>query len=420
MKNSILKCILFLSAISLTSATLFAANYEEHPNANYATETSVNPIETKTTDLPNVGKLQGNMEGNYGEGDSFFALDFKTDGTVIVKKQFSGKNVSEEKTWNLNGTSIEINNKEGSQISDFDGKLLKFVKSETYSVEIGSKTVLFRENHKGLSLMHLIGILLGLMFLNEVFRRYKWVAYIFFGLVPLLMIPLWMDSGIVAWFRWLKLYSVVTACVWFVALRYTKLGTYKFAVFVAAAFLGVNIFEAVAQDFSLGYLPNTLNAIAGILSVITLSKWKNIGPDNSKHKDMVWPAMTMFWIIAYDIWNFTFVYLNFPAHAAFHFMVLLSCTLPILPKRGAWLQARAFTLGIWMMYLFTFGSFVDSAIVELPRNYNLMLFFGVLSLVVNLAYAIYHFRYVLTGKAPKNFRVGQDETEKVAVTEQVA
>lgn len=420
MKNIVSKFMILLCTFILASATLFAAENHGRSNVDYTVQSIINSADSQKTDLPDIGKLQGNMEGNYGEGDSFFALDFKTDGTVVVKKQFSGKNLSEEKTWNLNGTSIEINNKKGNQISDFDGKPLKFLEGETYSVEIGSKTVLFRENHKGISLMHLIGILLGLMFLNEVFRRYKWVAYIFFGLVPLLMIPLWMDSGIVAWFRWLKLYSVVTACVWFVALRYTKLGTYKFAVFVAAAFLGVNIFEAVAQDFSLGYLPNTLNAIAGILSVITLSKWKNIGPDNSKHKDMVWPAMTMFWIIAYDIWNFTFVYLNFPAHAAFHFMVLLSCTLPILPKRGAWLQARAFTLGIWMMYLFTFGSFVDSAIVELPRNYNLMLFFGVLSLVVNLAYAIYHFRYALTGKAPKNFRVGQDETEKVAVTDQVA
>jgi hypothetical protein len=420
MKNSILKCILFLCAIILTSATLFAADYEEHADAYYAAETSVNPIDTETTDLPDIGKLQGNMEGSSGEGDSYYSLTFRTDGTLTVKKQFSGKNLIEEKTWNTNGTAIEIKSDGKSEIIDFDGKQLQKLENENYSIAVGNKTLTLRKYEKATSIFHLIAILLGLMFLNELFRRYKWVAFIFFGLVPLLMIPIWMDNGIEHWFRWVKLYSVAVFGVLVTAIRYTKLGKYKAVVFVAAALLAINIFEAVAQDFSLGFLPNILNAIAGILSIITLSKWKNIGPDQSKYKDMVWPAMTMFWIIAYDIWNFTFVYLNFPAHAAFHFMVLLACTLPILPKRGAWLQARVFTLGTWMMYLFTFEPFVDSHIVELPRNYNLMLFFGILSLVANLAYAIYHFRYVLTGKAPKDFRVGQDETEKVAVTEQVA
>jgi hypothetical protein len=419
MKNLIPKWILLLFTFALTSANLFAAEYGEYIDMDYSSEINTTPNDMQNAKPKDIGKLKGNMEGNTGEGDSYFSLDFRNDGTVTIKKQFSGNNLTEEKTWNTNGKALEIISDKGSEIHDFDGKQLKYVKSETYSVEMGTKTLMLTENHKGLSFMHLIGVLLGLMFLNELFRRYKWAAYLFFGLIPLIMIPIWMDNGIVYWFRWVKLYSVVMACVWFVAIRYTKLGTFKFAVFIAAAFLAVNIFEAVTQDFSLGFLPNTLNAIAGILSIITLSKWKNIGPDQSKHKDMVWPAMTMFWIIAYDIWNFTFVYLNFPGHAAFHFMVLLSCTLPILPKRGAWLQARAFTLGIWMMYLFTFGSFVDSVIVELPRNYNLMMFFAIFSIVANLAYALYHFRYVLTGKTPKNFRVGQDETEEVNTTEQV-
>lgn len=419
MKNLLSKCMVLFYTFTMVSASLFAMDYEARMDTDDTFEMFEIPIDKQTGDPLDIGKLQGNMEGNTGEGDSYFSLDFRNDGTVTIKKQFSGNNLTEEKTWNTNGTSLEIISDKGSEIHDFDGKQLKYVKSETYSVEMGAKILMLTENHRGLSYMHIIGVLLGLMFLNELFRRYKWAAYLFFGLIPLIMIPIWMDNGIVYWFRWVKLYSVVIACVWFVAIRYTKLGTFKFAVFIAAAFLAVNIFEAVTQDFSLGFLPNTLNAIAGILSIITLSKWKNIGPDKSKHKDMVWPAMTMFWIIAYDIWNFTFVYLNFPAHAAFHFMVLLSCTLPILPKRGAWLQARAFTLGIWMMYLFTFGSFVDSVIVELPRNYNLMMFFAIFSIVANLAYALYHFRYVLTGKTPKNFRVGQDETEEVTGAEQV-
>jgi len=342
------------------------------------------------------GRWQGLREGAPGESDSFYILDFNADGRVTVTKQFSGDNATEQKSWNLIGGELRISGDARASITEFDDVTLERVGEETLRLKSPSGLLVLRQSHDTLSIVHLMLVLVVLMSLNEVFRRYKFTTLAFFGLVPLL-IPVAIYVGLIetnigAWFRWVKLYSVVFACVWFTGIRFTKLGKFTFAKFIVAAFLAVNIAEAVMQDYSLGYLPNILNAIAGILSIITLSQWRGIGVDDSEHKDMVWPAMTLFWIIAYDIWNFVFVYLNFPGHAAFHLIVLLSCTLAVLPKRTVWLQARAFTLGTWMMYLFFFQPFVDSVTVALPRNETLMLGAGILSLAANGAYAFVLFR----------------------------
>jgi hypothetical protein len=353
--------------------------------------------QTVTVDTnPDIGRWQGLSEGAPGEGDSFFILDFQTIGTVTVTKQFSGNNATEQKTWITNNDELLITSNANAIITDFDEATFERIGTEKLRLNGPSGSLVLSQSNTTKSIIHLILVLIVLMSLNEVFRRFTFTPLIFFGVVPL-MIPVaiyfgWIETNIEAWFRWVKLYSVVFACVWFMAIRFTKLGGFTYAKFVVAAFLAVNIAEAVMQDFSLGYLPNVLNGLAGILSIITLSNWRGIGADDTKHKDLVWPQMTLFWIIAYDIWNFTFVYLNFPGHAAFHFMVLLSCTLPVLPKRSVWLQARVFTLGTWMMYLFFFQSYVDSVTVALPRNESLMLGLGILSLAANGAYAIVHFR----------------------------
>lgn len=243
------------------------------------------------------------------------------------------------------------------------------------------------------SVLHLFLVLIALLALNELFRRFKWATLFAFVALPIVLIPVWFNSEIDHWFRWVKLYSVVFAVIWFTLFRFTKLGEKNFAKFIAAAFLAVNIAEAVTQDFSMLRIPNALNAVAGILSIITLSGWKGIIPDrNCKEQDMVWPEMTLFWIIAYDIWNWTFVYLNFPEHASYHIMVLLACTIPAFFKRSLWLQARAFTLGAWMMYLFTFQPFIDNHIVWLPDHSIFLWLAASLSLGANGLYAILHFR----------------------------
>jgi len=64
-------------------------------------------------------------------------------------------------------------------------------------------------------------------------------------------------------------------------------------------------------------------------------------------RDLIWKDMTTFRIIAYDIWNLTYIYFCIPEHAIYGVAVLLSCTISALfIKRGTLIQARAYTLAL--------------------------------------------------------------------------
>lgn len=342
-----------------------------------------------------IGMWQGVMDGDPGEGGLFFRLDFKADGSIEVTKQFGGANIIEEKSWTRSNNGIEIIGASEDIILDFDGAELQIIDNKTLKYSKDHHLFYMHKWNKYGTALHWIGMLGLLILLNEIFRRYKVPTFAFYIIIPFIIIPLLAYLGyteVSYWFKWVKLYSVVFAAIWFSFMRYTKLGSMQFALFIAAAFLAVNIAEAIGQDFSMGYTPNILNAIAGILSIITLTGWKNIHIEDTKERDMVWPAMTVLWIVAYDIWNFVFVYLNFPGSAANQFLVLLACTIhSLFMKKGTWLQARAFTLAAWFMYYFLSPAAVETHLVPLPRNEFLMLAAGIISIVANgiLAYVVF-------------------------------
>lgn len=363
--------------------------------------------------LPNSDNLtpgtwQGIIDGSSGEGSFFYRMEFEQNGTLSVVKQYGGNNVEEQKTWVQRGDKIEITSKPGSIITDFDGSTLSIEDAaKSMSYKNGIYTGVISKHSKPLSLIHFLLILIVLIALNELFRHNKWCAIIFYFVLPIVLLPLWMSYGVTYWFKWVKVYSVVGASVWFILLRYTGLSKYNFAKMVAAMFLALNIAEAVTQDFSMGFLPNILNGIAGILSIITLFYgWKGIAPDDSKQKDMVWPKMTILWIIAYDIWNWVFVYLNFPGSASGQFMVLLACTIPALfIKKGTWLQARGFTLAAWFMYYFTFARYTESLQLLVPRNDFLMLAVAVISIAANVIYAGIYCRKLFVDRKQQSIAV---------------
>lgn len=342
-----------------------------------------------------MGMYQGVMDGDAGEGGLFYRLDFKEEGKIEITKQYGGANLKEEKTWKQEGDHISITSGTGDQILDFDGAQLQLLSKKKIKYTKDHHSFYIHKYSGWQTALHWIGMLVLLILLNELFRKYKVPTFAFYIIIPFLVIPLlayFEYTEVSYWFKWVKLYSVVFAAIWFSFMRYTKLGFARSARFVAAAFLAINIAEAVGQDFSMGFVANILNAIAGILSIITLTGWKDIQIDDSKERDMIWPGMTTLWIIAYDIWNFVFVYLNFPGSAANQFLVLLSCTIPSLfIKKGTWLQARAFTLAAWFMYYFVSPTAVETHLVPLPRTDLLMLASGLISIAANaiLAYVVF-------------------------------
>jgi len=278
-----------------------------------------------------------------------------------------------------------------------------------------------------------IVVFIALFVFNEISRRSKYVGLLSFTLLPAILSILWFtvlkEKTYTDWFHLAKVYSATAGCLGFWFLRHLRgknkttgeewrLVEKKWALCYPPLILAINILEAVARDIQIGlqyasggiladqamYVVggswNYMNAIAGILNIITITGWfgiclrKETAQDRSK--DMLWPDMLWFWIIAYDLWNFAYTYNCLPGHAWYcGFALLLAPTLcAFTVGKGAWLQHRAHTLAIWCMFAQTFPAFLDEGAFAVASTYNTSALFitSFLALVANVvvfAYMIY-------------------------------
>lgn len=282
----------------------------------------------------------------------------------------------------------------------------------------------------------------ALFLFNEAARRSKYFGFFSFVILPIFLSILWFtvfrDTTYTDWFHLAKVYSATAGCIGFWCIRHLhgkdketgkewKLSEKRWALCFPPLILAINILEAVARDFQVGsqyrgggiladdamYVLggswNYMNAIAGILNIITITGWfgicirKKTAQDTSK--DMLWPDMLWFWIIAYDLWNFAYTYNCLPGHAWYcGFALLLAPTVcAFTVGKGAWLQHRAQTLAIWCMFAQTFPAFIDQGAFAVSSSYDTgMLFaFSFLALAVNVAVLIYMvYKAVKTKKNP--------------------
>ena len=263
-------------------------------------------------------------------------------------------------------------------------------------------------------------VLFALIAFNEFGRTTKWGGILLFLIVPIVLtIFVWPKTaapgneyGTGTWFNWVKTYSALIGVLGFMAIRFIPgLTKKKWVLLFPPLILGINIFEAVIRDFqvySYGAWDgavidhlwvmsgpwNIMNGIAGLLNIVTICGWVGIFISNDKTKDMIWPDMIWAWIIAYDLWNFAYTYNCIADHSFYCGLALiLACTIPaFFIKKGAWLQHRAATLALWIMFVMTVPQFADR-IAPVPTTHNPKAFFVVslLALVSNLALAAYQF-----------------------------
>lgn len=269
------------------------------------------------------------------------------------------------------------------------------------------------------SVLMWFAVVAALILINELARSSKWVSIGLFLILPIILtVTVWRhtagpDSSVGTWFHWAKVYSALAGCLGFLGLRYIKgWDKNKYLLMFPPFILALNILEAVVRDFQcyglnglvdgvvmVGGSWNIMNGIAGILNIITISGWMGIIIGKDKHRDMLWPDMLWFWIIAYDLWNFAYVYNCVSDHAFYAGAALLiSCTIPaFFMKKGAWLQHRAQTLGIWMMFVMTFPAFVDTSIFAVKSSHNATALWIVsaVSLASNIAVFVYHYYKVI-------------------------
>ena len=265
-------------------------------------------------------------------------------------------------------------------------------------------------------------VLAGLILVNELARRSKWFSILLFIALPLVLtFTVWpitasKGSSVGTWFHWAKVYSSLAGCVGFMGIRFIKgWDKNKYILLFPPLILALNILEAVIRDFQLTNVSglvdgvvmvagpwHIMNGIAGIINIITISGWMGIFISKGKSKDMMWPDMLWFWVIAYDLWNFAYVYNCVSDHAFYAGAALLiSCTIPaFFIKKGAWLQHRAQTLGIWMMFVMCFPSFVDTSkfAVKSSHNETALMVVSSLALAFNVGVLVYHVYKIYKGK----------------------
>ncbi|WP_149205239.1 DUF5692 family protein [Actinotalea subterranea] len=265
-----------------------------------------------------------------------------------------------------------------------------------------------------------VAVVVGLMALNELARLSRWAGLALFVALPLVLtVFVWPStagdgSSTGTWFHWVKVYSALAGCIGFMAIRYIpRFAKNRYWLMFPAAILAINIAEAVIRDFQVTSMDgmvdgvmmvggpwNVMNGVAGILNLVTICGWAGIIISQDKKKDMVWPDMLWFWIVAYDLWNFAYVYNAVGDHSFYAGAALLiSCTIPaFFIKKGAWLQFRAQTLAFWMMFTMAVPSFVSDSTFAVESSHNPTALFTVsaISLVANVAVAVYQVHRIVT------------------------
>jgi len=291
----------------------------------------------------------------------------------------------------------------------------------------------------------------GLLFLlNEITRRNTVAGFFCFVVMPIVLSTLWFtvlsDTTYTDWFHLAKVYSSTAGCIGFWCIRHLhgknrktgrewSLSANKIALCFPPLILAVNICEAVARDievglnyaqggmlkdeamYVLGGQWNFMNAAAGILNIITITGWFGICvrkvTAKDKSKDMLWPDMLWFWIIAYDLWNFAYTYNCLPGHSWYcGFALLLAPTLCAFTLgKGAWLQHRAQTLALWCMFAQTIPSFIDKGQFAVASTYNKSALFGfsLFALLANIAVFVFMiYKVVKTKRNPYTAEVYTD------------
>ncbi len=263
------------------------------------------------------------------------------------------------------------------------------------------------------AMMQLLGWVLvfaGLIVMNEIGRRTKAGGIAVFVVLPLALTVYFLlaNAGVFGpynqtvlymngWFHYAKLYAADIGCVGFMMLKYKwGIGKKDWFKWWPWLIVSINILIAVASDIEsavkgmaagglaggwwfssenvwlYGGWWNIVNAIAGLINIFCMTGC--IGIFSSKgQKDMLWPDMTIWFIVAYDIWNFEYTYCNLPTHTWYCGVALLLAPTfaNALWNKGGWIQNRANTLAIWCMFAQVFPLFqIDEPFSVLPSLYQ--------------------------------------------------
>ena len=256
----------------------------------------------------------------------------------------------------------------------------------------------------GWQLLGWLLVFAGLVIMNEIARRSKWGGIACFLVLPAVLsvyfIAIYIGAASGAewalnndtyvhmnsWFHYAKLYAATAGCIGFMILKYHwgKLGKAHWFKVFPFVIVAINILIAVASDFEsairagslaggwwmssegvwlYGGWWNVLNGLAGLFNIVCMTGWWGIYSSKNK-QDMLWPDMIWVYVLAYDVWNFQYTYLNLPTHSWYCGLALLLAPTfaAALWNKGGWIQNRANTLALWCMFAQVFPLFQDKSV----------------------------------------------------------
>lgn len=297
----------------------------------------------------------------------------------------------------------------------------------------------------------------GLVILNEIGRRTKIGGIVLFVIIPAILTIYFIaiQAGLFGghsnqtyeymngWFHYAKLYAADIGVVGFLMIKY-KWGIGKKEWFKPWPFVivAINILIAVVSDFEsavrayqitgdfsgawwasnegvflYGGWWNIVNGIAGLINIFCMTGWWGIY-SSKKKDDMLWPDMTIWFIVAYDIWNFEYTYCNLPTHTWYCGVALLLAPTfaNALWNKGGWIQNRAMTLATWCMFAQILPLFqLSNTFSVLPSLYGGATKAGVKALDLYNAAITCHTTGASAGDAIANFCITANPTAQGVV-----
>lgn len=276
--------------------------------------------------------------------------------------------------------------------------------------------------YENFTLTGIVGVILltGLwLLINEVTRKSKMASIVAYCIVPVVLAVLVLTNVLGSpsgktWFGWVKVISALIGVCGFMLIRFTKIGKTKFSAYFPVSILAINIAEAVYREFEvfqthkvmeidaagiviLGGPWNILNAIAGILCIVTLTGFVGITVSKDKSRDMIWPDMTWMYIIGYTLWNVAYVYNCISTRSMYAGVSILIAALiaEFVFKKGAWLQHRAQILALYAMFALSFDYHPTSFFNMIPTyKPSMWMTISVISFVFNLG-VFSHMIYIM-------------------------
>lgn len=205
-----------------------------------------------------------------------------------------------------------------------------------------------------------LGVLL--FFVCELFRRYRKIAWFMVVVLPVILTPFWLNYQHTT-FIWFKLYSMIAISIAILAYAVPAVEKIERYHIIVLAFICLNIVEAVVQNAHTGVTlnswPHLANALAGALIIFALPYRDFLKVGRGNKRTVVLCDFPSGIIISYTVWNWLFIYLEWPDFIGIETMLLAVPLASMFINKGLWVETRIYSLALYLMFHFTWPDIVD-------------------------------------------------------------